>query len=251
MSESMRCEMMPYLDWFNDDMEMEVGPPPQPAPLSARDIRALVPSNLLSVGPPGEASAPSTDSDPDMVDVPKYVPRDGTLDWSQYPQDPNDPITDPTFDMWAIYAQSKAEEMQSGGFRRLKEFHDMNYGRIPAFQFCQSMQKIYNKHVRYFLIDPADKKGRTRKPGPAWPAERIWNYNQRTFCAAAIYMDTALTMTTAMTTLAKTMIFMEDSKRVRTCDTKNLDAFVKLSEKAKWWIQKASETQVSNLGCLL
>lgn len=205
---------------------------------------------------------PADPLDADMPTV-RCVPRDETADWDQYPHDqywPDDPVTDPHFDFWAHYAQSKQQNINNKAYEKIVNYQIENYGRVPPFAFCREMQRLYNKHARPFLTDPSEtdpRKARrmvdpvTGRPGgPPWPARMIYEYARReALVPSAMRLEIARTFQEACYCLQNNQIFLIDSAtpNQKKVDYKALDMFMKAAKEARYWIDKVEAARTNKL----
>jgi hypothetical protein len=161
-------------------------------------------------------AAPLMDASEDLTPV--SVPRDD-VDWDEFEQDVNDPITDKSWCVWTYYGQSKQQYKSNKRFEGLIRLHKENYGKIAPFKFVYMMQDYYNENIRSFLMkpDPQNRRAMIRWTGPAWPACNIWNFSiTSVVIPSAIREDVARTLMQAMVRMADGQLFERYAKhRVR------------------------------------
>lgn len=127
--------------------------------------------------PPIIAAAAAVDPDaaPEEEDAPKPF-KINAVDWSQFEQDPDDPIINPSLCVHCYYAKCEAQAAETGNHRweAMNKYEDENRNKVHPFIYARNVQKIYNEGVRHHLTDD-DGEPLVDDPGP-WPAQQIWEH---------------------------------------------------------------------------
>lgn len=181
--------------------------------------------------------------------TPKPTPRDGTFDIANYPQDPDDPITDPNWCLWDWVSQTKTQVQGNNRLQKLVNYHKENFGLVHPFVFVQEMQSLYNTHLRKFIHDPKTRKRYTDpRGGPAWPANTIYNWARKSVMSAhAGRIDTARTLQMALDTLQENQLFLLCPNGKRQVDLKVLKETITLSKELRYWYDKIEGMQSTSL----
>jgi hypothetical protein len=160
---------------------------PSPSPHTYDDDAALLPP------PP----APPADAELDAPPTTHTVPIRAT-NWDDYPQDPCDPITNPTFCALCYLAQSDQEQASNKRWQKLLTYYRENYYGPNPFLFVSTVQDIYNTLIRGHLVNGQNEVRR----GPAWSARNIWEHPlEHAIVPASIQEYAARSMFTALRTM--------------------------------------------------
>lgn len=159
------------------------------------------------------------DAEPPPAPVPVPMRQ---VDWTQYPQDPEDPVTEPDFCFWCEYAQSKQEYIGNKRVEKLVRCHNENNEHTNPFLFAKMMQDIYNRDLRPYLV----RDGK-RYVGPAWPALNIVEHTLgHTFSPLSIRKRIVMVYTEALLRMERKAVFLDDG----TVSAKALDEYRKTAK---------------------
>lgn len=163
------------------------------------------------------------------------------LNWADYVQDPNDPVTDPDFCLWCCFALC-ARQAKTGNkkWERLKKYHEENWGHVHPFKFARESQRIYNEKIRDNLTDGKGRKMR----GPAWPAQQIHEHPiNHVFIARCAHTENAFIYQTALRRIRDKGLFMSDGS---VC-LKTLKAFQETEKQARILYEKVDASKSTAL----
>lgn len=210
-------------------------PPPPPPPIDPAAVqRHGHAPDAFDVG--GDPAAPPP--------PPRTVPMRVT-DWSLYPQSVSDPVTDPDFCFWCLYAQSKQEYVDSKRVEKLMRFHKENFDHMNPFTFARKMQSMYNKVMREHLV----YRGRVYR-GPAWPARNIYEHLlTHKISPQTQYTQIARTCVTALKKLEENGIFREgtpDDPR-ESVDRASMELYLKIFKEVKPLLSAIEKQQNGDL----
>lgn len=178
------------------------------------------------------------------------VPRDGDLDWSQYPHDeywPADPVLDPSWSFWDYYVAGNGTVCT--GYSKLVEYHTASYARVHPFVYARQMQRIYNQHCRRFMVDPEarNRKEGQRCHGPAWSARNIYEWPLQQAVPFAVRSSINKTYAKVFECMQQGQIFLSNGGT----DLKALDAFNKtVKQYAALQAQFAGDRATTSAGLL-
>lgn len=216
--------------------------------LGVRERMALV-ARMEPLGADGfnEDAALGVVDDP----VPYAVAR-RSVDFTLYPQDPADPISDPDFCLYTLIAQSRSQVNQTKIFSTLVRMHHENYGTMDPFGFVRMMQTYYNKFIRHAILIPAADGSHHKvkwADAPAWPADRIWNYTLHAVVhPMAVREDVARTFRDALSIMADNMMFLYNPvTKKRTVDLKVLDVYCKTYDKSRMLFDKLEGSRSTSI----
>lgn len=202
------------------------------ANFSNTDIRAMAAAIDPSTNP---AAAAEEQEIPPPVAV-----KMKELDWSEYVQDPDDPITDADFCLWCDFAVC-ANDLKTGNkhWEQLIRYHNENWGRVHPFKFARDSQRIYNEHIRLYLTD----NDKAHVVGPAWPAQSIHEHPiTHVFIARCAHIENAFVYQTALRRMRDNGLFMSDG----TVNTKLLKLFFDTEKQARVLFEKIDTGKGSN-----
>lgn len=172
-------------------------------------------------------------------------PRDD-IDWSQWKQDPNDPITDPDFCLWSVMGRTDEELSKNQHWQTLLDYHRLNRGDQPAFPFCREMQRLYNTRIRDHLVDMAT--GKTKR-GPAWPPQNIYYYTFKVRRTPNAFVEDVMhTFFEIAHVMQKSQLFqINTTTGQKTADLKAVDMYIKMTDKAYKWINDYRSIKTNRL----
>lgn len=193
-------------------------------------------------------AAPATPPDPDMQPIAAAMPADeeeeedipvpmkaSAVDWSNFVQDPADPILDPTFCARCRYSTCVAAQVADGnqGWIDLLKYSKVNRNTEHPFSYGRAIQKLWNDSVRHNLTDD---KGIPfpdgYDPGP-WPAQQIWEHDiLHVVDPDAMDLENARTGQQLLRALASNCRYI-DRKGNITIDAKNIKEWFDAQKKFK------------------
>jgi hypothetical protein len=152
-----------------------------------------------------------------------------------------EPLDDPDFCFWSLYALTQHQAMHNKRVDKLKKYHFENRHSTRCWVFIREMQRLYNKYARPFMMDPSNPK--LRKRGPPWPAASVWNYTLHAVVSPEdMDFEIARTMGQGLQVMAQNGLFESDGstdphsgKLQRTVNLKVWDAYCKGADKYRAW----------------
>lgn len=156
-------------------------------------------------------------------------------------------VEDPSFCFWCRYAQSKQELAGSGRVARLVTYHNENYAHVHPFTYAAEMQRLYNLHVRDFMVRPAGKR-QERYRGPAWGGRSIYEHTLTHVISPATQRERAArTFATVLRTLEENAIFQRDELGKPGVDLRSVDAYIKTWRELKPVLKDVEGARNGNL----
>ncbi len=158
------------------------------------------------------------------------------VDWSEFEQDPEDPVLDASFCLRCRYSECTAQAAGTGNqeWKNLREYEQANRYQVHKFVFVRGVQKIYDRGIRFHLTDDLGRRLTTdtgepivqedgtvtRDPGP-WPAQQIWEHQTKhAFDPEALMAENAIMAQDILRATADCIASYDDTLRRYTVDPK-------------------------------